>query len=258
MVTRKSRRELDRMREAGRIVGESLALADRVVAPGVTTKDIEREMVALIRRGGGEPCFLGYRGFPACICASVNEEVVHGIPDDRRLREGDIVGIDVGVRYKGYIADAARTFAVGRVEDRAQRLMDVCRESLEIALAAVGPDVRLSEIASRIQAHIEGAGYGVVRDYSGHGVGRQMHEDPQVPNYVDEHFRRNDMALKPGHVIAIEPMANEGTHLTSRVRKGNWDVVVTRDGKLSAHFEHTVAVLDEGSEVLTQKPGGGD
>lgn len=244
--------EIDLMRQAGRIVAQGLRLLAEHVRPGVTTAELDALYERHVRESGAVPTFKGYRGFPASICVSINEEVVHGIPSPRRiLKEGDIVSLDAGATYKGYVGDAAVTLPVGKISPAARRLIDTTREALEEAIKLVAPGVGLSKIAATIQRYAESRGYSVVKKFVGHGIGRQMHEEPQVPNYVDglplEQF---EYILKPGICIAIEPMLNEGTD-DVRTLKDNW-TVVTRDRKLSAHFEHTVAVTEKGHEVLTR------
>ncbi|RME72678.1 MAG: type I methionyl aminopeptidase [Planctomycetota bacterium] len=249
MPTRKSPEQIERMREAGRIVAECHELMRDMARPGVRTRDIDREVERLIRRRGGEPAFLGYRGYPASICASVNDEVVHGIPNRRRLEEGDILSVDVGVNLGGWYGDAANTLPIGSVSAEAQALIEAAYEALRRGIEAARAGGRLSDIGRAVQSYAEGRGYGVVRQYVGHGIGRAMHEDPQVPNFVSPELLRNDLVLEPGLVLAIEPMLNQGTHET-RVRRNGW-TVVTRDGKLSAHVEHTVAITEQGPRILT-------
>ena len=245
----KSAREIDKMRAAGRATAGALAIAAAQIRPGVTTGQLDEEIEKYIRSRGGLPTFKGYRGFPGSACISVNEEVVHGIPGDRALKEGDIVTIDVGVTLDGYIGDSAWTYPVGRISTKAQRLLKTTKESLFLAIEQVKPGNRLSEVSRAVQCYAEANHYQVVRKYAGHGVGRELHEEPQVPNYVDRLTPGNDMVLKPGLVIAIEPMLNEGTY-DVKLKSDNW-TVVTKDGKLSAHFEHSVAVTDAGHEILT-------
>jgi methionyl aminopeptidase len=249
----KSRREIALLREAGRIAAEALAWAGRHAVPGATTGELDAGVESLIRARGATPEFKGYRGFPASICASVNDEIVHGIPGKRALREGDIVSIDVGVRYRNFVGDTAWTFPVGRVSDEARRLMDACREALFAGIRAARPGGKLSDIARAVQAVAERHGFGIVREYAGHGVGTSMHEDPQVPNYIDEHLLRHDTSLEEGLVIAIEPMLCGGSGRT-RVASDQW-TVLTADGSLAAHFEHSVAITRDGVEVLTLQEG---
>jgi methionyl aminopeptidase len=248
----KDAREIELMRQAGRIVAAGLKLLEGLVKPGVSTAHLDAAFEKHVRDSGAVPTFKGYRGFPASICASINEEVVHGIPSpDRVLQEGDIISIDCGATYKNYVGDAAITVGVGAISDRAQRLIDATRGALEAAIQVVGPGVRLSRVSATVQKYAESRGYSVVRQYVGHGVGTDMHEEPQVPNYVDDLPLSNyEYVLKPGLCIAIEPMLNEGT-FEVKTLKDQW-TVITRDKKLSAHFEHTVAVTKDGREVLTR------
>lgn len=255
MIKYKSPTEIEAMKESGRLTARAHEVVRSMVAPGVSTLDIDQAVVEFLHSEGAESAFKGYRGFPGHICASINEEIVHGIPSKRRLKEGDIASIDIGVRYKNYIGDRAVTYAVGEIDDEARRVMDVCEESLMVGIAAARPRGRLSEVSRAIQAHVEGAGFSVVREFTGHGVGREMHEDPQVPNFVDRRWTY-DVKLKPGLVIAIEPMVNAGTYQTSKVVRQNWEVIVTKDGRLSAHFEHTIAITEEGPVILTAVKNG--
>jgi methionyl aminopeptidase len=250
MITLKSVRELALMRKAGRIVAEVLAAIQEAVAPGVTTGALEAIAEEIIvGKYGAIPSFKGYRGFPGMVCASVNEEIVHGIPGRRVLNEGDIVSVDVGVIYRGYHGDAAITAPVGQVDVGSQRLMEVTAEALRIGIASALPDGWTSDISKAIEGYVEDQGYSVVREYTGHGIGRQMHEDPQIPNYYEP--RTGGRArLRPGMTFALEPMVNVGGWRT-RVLDDNW-TVVTADGKRSAHFEHTVAVTGSGPEILTR------
>ena len=220
------------------------------MAPGVTTADLEAVADEIIvGKYGAIPSFKGYRGFPGMVCASINEEIVHGIPGQRVLNEGDIVSVDVGVIYKGYHGDSAITVAVGEIDAESQRLMDVTAESLRVGIAAAMPGSWTSDISKAIQKYVEGQGYSVVREYTGHGIGRQMHEDPQIPNYYEPRIGGR-IRLRPGMTFALEPMVNVGDWKT-RVLGDDW-TVVTADGKRSAHFEHTVAVTKNGPEILTR------
>jgi methionyl aminopeptidase len=242
--------EIEIMREAGRIAGRTLAELVQMVAPGVSTGQIDAEAERMIRAAGGKPTFKGYRGYRHTICASVNEEVVHGIPSNARvLREGDIFSIDIGATYKGYVGDTAVTVPVGKVSAAAARLMDATRGSLEAAIATMRPGRRLQDVSRSVEEYATERGYSVVRNYCGHGVGQEMHEEPQVPNYVDPKVPYLSLELRPGLVLAIEPMLCEGTHRT-RTLPDQW-TVVTADGKLSAHFEHTIAVTSNGPSVMT-------
>lgn len=234
------------MREAGRVTARALNAVGRAVAPGVTTAELDEVAVEVLRAAGAKPAFLGYGGFPATICASRNSQIVHGIPGKVRLAEGDIISIDMGAIVDGYYGDSARTFGVGSVSDEAARLMDVTERSLAAGIAAARPGGRLYDIGAAVQAVAEGAGFSVVREYVGHGIGRQMHEDPQVPNYGTA---GKGPTLLPGMVLAIEPMVNAGTSGVKQMPDG-W-TVVTADGQLSAHFEHTVAITEDGPVILT-------
>jgi methionyl aminopeptidase len=242
----KSRDEIAIMRDAGRIVAEVLHTLVERLRPGL----VEKELDEIVRKEFGKrkviPVFLGYQGYPATVCVSVNDEIVHGIPGDREIADGDVVSIDLGCVYKGFVADAAVTVGVGNVSPEAGRLIGVTREALNRGIDAARAEARLGQIGAAIQTYVEGEGFSVVREYVGHGVGRQMHEDPQVPNYGDP---ETGPVLKEGMVIAIEPMVNAGDWRTKR-DPDNW-TVRTLDGSLSAHFEHTLAVRDGEAEVLT-------
>jgi methionyl aminopeptidase len=247
MIELKSPAQIAHMREAGRILVDAFRMCRDLVKPGVSTLEIDREVETLIRDRKAKPAFKGYRGFPATICASINEEVVHGIPAPRRrLREGDIIGLDLGAIVEGYYADAAVTLPVGEVTDEARRLLDVTRESLDRAIAQCRPGRRLGDVSVAVQRHVEAAGFGVVRAFVGHGIGRTLHEDPQVPNFGEP---GRGPLLRPGMVLALEPMVTMG-HWEVRVLADRW-TAVTADGSLAAHFEHTVAVTEQGPDVLT-------
>lgn len=250
MIVYKSPREIETMREAGRIARVALDAARAMVRPGVSTADIDVEVERVIRAHGATPEFKGYHGFPASSCISVNEQVVHGIPGPRRLKEGDIVGIDVGARYKGYVGDNAASVGVGKVAPAAKKLVETTRECLEAAVRECVPGRRLSDIGRAVQALAEARGFTLVRDYAGHGIGTRMHEDPQVPNYVDAETLKRDLVLREGLCIAIEPMLNAGGAAV-RTLDDDW-TVVTEDGSLSAHWEDTIAVTKEGPLVLTR------
>ena len=251
MITIKSAREIETMAQAGRIVGETLRLMREMVRPGLTTEDLDAAAEAFIRsHDGATPSFKGLYGFPKTLCISVDEEIVHGIPSSRRvLSEGSIVSVDCGVYLGGLHADAATTIPVGRVSDAAERLMRVTAESLTAGVAAARRGNHVGDIGHAVQTVAEGAGYGVVRELVGHGIGSRFHEDPQVPNYG---MPRRGPQLRSGMTIAIEPMITEGSP-TTRTLDDKW-TVVTADGRLSAHFEHTVAITDDGPRVLTD-PG---
>lgn len=255
-VVLKSAREIELMRAAGRVVHQVLCELETLVRPGVTTAELAQRAEEIIRAAGGEALFRGVRHaqarfpFPACICTSVNEEVVHGIPGDRALRAGDIISIDCGVRLRGYCGDAAATVPVGAVPREVQRLIDVTRAALDTALAEMRPGRRWSEVARQVQRCVEDAGFGVVREFCGHGIGQQMHEFPNVPNYYDRSQRNLDFELVPGTTLAVEPMVTAGRAEVMFADDSGW-TVVTKDGSRAAHFEHTVAVTEHGVDVLT-------
>jgi len=251
LIRLKSAEEIGRILAAGEIVAGTLELVASRVEPGISTGDLDRIAESYIRdHAGAEPAFKGLYGFPATLCTSVNAEVVHGIPSTaRRLREGDLIKVDVGVQLDGMFADAAVTVAVGEVGPEAERLMRVTRESLDIGVAEAKPGARLGDVGAAIQEHVEREGFSVIRELVGHGVGHEPHEPPHVPNFGK---RGRGERLEPGLVIAIEPMVNMGSRHTRTLGDG-W-TVVTEDGSLSAHYEHTVAVTAEGPRVLTVRP----
>jgi methionyl aminopeptidase len=253
VVTLKTAEQIAKMREAGKIVATMLAATRDAVKPGVTTGDLDRIAADVLARASATSSFLGYYGYPATICTSVNEQIVHGIPGKRRLKEGDIIGIDAGAIVDGWHADAAITVPVGRISPLAQQLIAVTREALERGIAAAKVGNRLGDIGATVQQYVESQGFSVVRNYVGHGIGRAMHEDPQVPNYGTADLGR---VIKEGLCIAIEPMVNIGG-IATRVLEDNW-TVVTEDGSLSAHFEHTLACLADGPVVLTREPSSAD
>jgi len=249
MISLKSEHELALMRQAGRIVAEVLARIEAELAPGMTTAELESiARQVIVDKHGAIPSFQGYRGYPAMICASVNEEIVHGIPGPRRLEEGDIVGVDVGAIFRGYHGDAAITLAVGQVDEDSRRLLDVTAEALRRGIDAAQAGRWMADISRAVQECAEGQGFSVVREYTGHGIGRRMHEDPQVLNYHEPGM--GSVQLRPGMTLALEPMVNAGDWRT-RVLDDNW-TVVTADGKRSAHFEHTIVVTKNGPEILTR------
>jgi len=250
-VDLKSRDQLDTMRRAGKIVWEILQELSRTAQPGATTLDLDRLAETRTREKGALPAFKGYRGFPASVCISLNQEVVHGIPSKKRvLREGDLLKLDFGVVLGGLFADSAITVPVGPIAAEAQRLIDVTRESMHRGIAQMTAEHRLHDIGHAVQSFVEGADFSVVRDFVGHGIGHHLHEDPQLPNYGT---RGTGLRLKPGMVLAIEPMVNAGTWEVEVLADG-W-TAVTADGALSAHFEHTVAIGPNGPEILTLPEG---
>ena len=242
----KSDEEIALMRGAGRVTGEVLELLAEAVRPGITTQDLDRIVQHEYKRRNVVPTFLGYLGYPAYVCVSVNDEIVHGIPGRRVLEEGDVVSIDLGATINGFVGDSALTIGVGKIDPEAHRLIDVTYESLWKGIQAAQPGARLGAISNAIQSHAEAAGYSLVREYVGHGVGREMHEEPQVPNYGP--IERGPV-LRKGMVLALEPMVNVGDWRTKKHDDG-W-TVSTLDGSLSAHFEHTIAITDGEAEVLT-------
>jgi methionyl aminopeptidase len=249
----KSPREIDAMRRSGRIVGTVLRILSERIRPGMKTKELDVIAEKEMKKLGAESSFLGYRGFPANLCVSVNDEIVHGIPGDRVLKEGDIVSLDFGVVYQGYHGDAAVTVGVDGITPEARRLIEATQASLEKGIAAARAGANLGDVSAAIQTYAESRGYSVVREYTGHGIGRQMHEDPQIPNSTDPPYGLRPGAgpvLKKGMTLAIEPMLNVGDWHT-RVAGDHW-TVLTADGSLSAHFEHTIAIDDTEPEVLTR------
>jgi methionyl aminopeptidase len=246
MITIKSAREIEIMRRGGKITSKTLAMLMAAAKPGVTTGQLDKLADESIRSMGGVPTFIGYHGYPSAICASVNEEVVHGMPGDRVLKDGDLLSIDIGTTFEGYVSDTAVTVGIGTVSEAAKRLMRVTQECLMLGIAQMQPGNHLGDIGHAVQQHAESHGFGVVRALVGHGVGRQMHEDPQVPNYGTP---GQGPLLRKGLVLAIEPMITEGTWEVETLNDG-W-TVVTEDGKLAAHFEHTIAITDNGPRILT-------
>jgi methionyl aminopeptidase len=246
MIIGKSKRELEKMRAAGQLVGQVLSHLRTLVKPGVTTMEVDRAAEKMIRDAGALPTFKGYNGFPYSICASVNEQIVHGFPSNYRLQDGDIFSIDVGVTLEGFVGDTAATVPVGNVSEDRLKLIRVTEECLERAIEQCRPGKHLGDIGWAVQEHAEANGYTIVRDYVGHGIGRRMHEDPQIPNYGRPGLGQK---IKAGYVFAVEPMVNLGSHHTKVLADG-W-TVVTVDGQPSAHAEHTIAITEEGPEVLT-------
>jgi methionyl aminopeptidase len=251
MIDLKSPREIALMRRGGHILAEVLDWLPTFVKSGMSTLEVDEEVERFLGERDARPAFKGYRGFPATVCISINDEIVHGIPSPhRRFKEGDIVGFDLGCIVEGYYADCAFTLAIGDIPANVRALLDVTRESLEQAIAECRPDRRLSDISHAVQRHVERHGFGVVRAFVGHGIGRALHEEPQVPNFGEP---GRGPKLRPGMVLAIEPMVTMGTHEVKILDDG-W-TAVTRDGSLAAHFEHTVAITEEGPEVLTRRSG---
>ncbi len=257
-ITLRSKREIELMRDAGKIVADVLSKLHEIARPGISTAYLDEVAADMTSKAGAQPLFKGVRSpyakvpFPGVICASINEQVVHGIPSKHvLLKEGDILSIDFGVRFKSYCGDAAVTAAIGEISQENRRLMDITKGALELAIKMAGPGVRWSKIAGEMQKMAESAGFSVVTEFVGHGIGTQMHEEPRVPNFVSDELLANDIILAEGMILAVEPMINAGT---SKVRtlKDGW-TVVTADGKCSAHFEHTIAITGRGCEVLTLK-----
>ncbi|WP_053361331.1 type I methionyl aminopeptidase [Bacillus sp. FJAT-27251] len=247
MIVCKTPREIEIMREAGRIVALTHRELKKHIIPGITTKELDSIAEEFISSHGAEASFKGYHGFTGSICASVNNELVHGIPGNRVLVEGDIISIDIGAKYNGYHGDSAWTYAVGTIDEEARRLMDVTEEALFRGLEEAKPGERLSNISHAIQTYVETNGFSIVREYVGHGIGQELHEDPQVPHFGPPN---RGPRLKPGMVICVEPMVNAGSRYVNTLAD-NW-TVVTVDGKLCAHFEHTIAITETGFEVLTK------
>ena len=246
MIMIKSAREIELMRRAGKITAAARALAGEMVKPGVTTQEIDRAVCRFIRSQGAEPSFLNYNGYPASVCISVNDEVIHGIPGKRVLREGDIVSVDVGAYIGGYHGDCAATYACGKISEEAQRLIDVTRQSFFEGIKYAREGGRLSDVSHAIEEYVEGNGFSVVREYVGHGIGRNMHESPEVPNFgVAGHGPK----LLRGMTLAVEPMVNAGTAAIKQMSDG-W-TVKTRDGKYAAHYENTILITPDEPELLT-------
>jgi len=242
----KSTREIEQLKRANAIVAEVFQKLKEAIVPGITTKELDQIAEEMILSGGATPAFKGYRGFPATLCISINEEVVHGIPGQRRLKEGDIVSLDVGANLNGYFGDAAITFPVGEVDLMAKRLLEVTEKALYIGIDKAKAGNRLFDISYAIQTWVESNGFSVVRDFVGHGIGKDLHEEPQIPNFGSPH---QGPRLEKGMVFALEPMVNEGTYGV-RILSDGW-TVVTADGKRSAHFEHSIVITDGGAEVLS-------
>jgi methionyl aminopeptidase len=251
VITIKSAREIELMRVSGKITAKTLSMLMKTVKAGMTTADVDKLAEDSIRSMGGIPTFIGYSGYKHTICASVNEEVVHGIPGPRVLQDGDLLSIDIGTTLNGYVSDSAVTVPIGNVSEAATRLMTVTQECLMLGIAQMQAGNRLGDIGAAVQKHAEKNGYGVVRQLVGHGIGTKMHEEPQVPNYGTP---GHGTLLRPGLVLAIEPMITEGTYEVETLDDG-W-TVITEDGKLAAHFEHTIAVTNEGPRILTLRDFG--
>ncbi len=247
MIILKSRQEIEKMRKSNAIVAVILEELRKKIRPGVRTIDLDRFSEELAVKKGARPAFKGYRGYPYSLCTSINHEVVHGMPSERELKDGDIISLDFGILRDGYYGDAALTVPVGEISADAERLLEVTEQSLYKGIEAVQAGNRIGDISAAVQTHVEAAGYSVVRDLVGHGIGKNLHEDPQVPNYG---IAGRGVELKPGLVFAIEPMVNEGSYRVEILRDG-W-TVVTSDGKLSAHFEHSVAITDNGPVILSR------
>ncbi len=255
-ITLRSHREIELMRKAGAVVADVLLKLKEIAEPGMTTAWLDSVALQMTADAGAEALFKGVRSpvaripFPGAICASINEQVVHGIPsEDARLKKGDILSIDFGARLNGYCGDSAVTIAIGEISENRRKLMDVTKHVLNIAIEKSAPAVRWSQVAAEMQRYAESAGFSVVKDFVGHGIGRKMHEEPRVPNFVSDELLKNDIILAEGMVLAVEPMINTGTSAVKTLKNG-W-TVVTRDGKSSAHFEHTIVILKNGCEVLT-------
>jgi methionyl aminopeptidase len=259
-ITLRSKREIELMRKAGAVVAGVLSKLKEFSEPGVTTAHLDKLAMQMTVEAGAEALFKGVRSsmskipFPGVICASVNEQVVHGIPSEQTiLKDGDILSVDFGVRLDGYCGDAAITFPIGQIDKQKARLINVTQSILELAISESGPGEKWSKVASMMQRKAESEGFSVVTDFVGHGIGRQMHEEPRVPNFVSRDLLENDILLLEGMVLAVEPMVNAGSSAVKTLKNG-W-TVVTRDGKCSAHFEHTIAITGNGCEVLTVKNG---
>ncbi len=249
MIEIRSASEVEALRRSGRVVAEVLSVLMDMVEPGITTGELDRRAEEELRRRGARAAFKGYRGYPAVICASVNDELVHGIPSDERvLKSGDILSIDIGCELNGYYGDTAVTVGVGKISSQTRRLLDVTEEALYAGIEAARPGARLYDISSSIQKVVEDAGFSVVRDYVGHGIGRALHEDPQIPNFGKA---GTGPVLEEGMVFALEPMVNAGGPEV-KVKRDGW-TVVTADGSLCAHFEHTIALANGGAEILTER-----
>ena len=246
MIILKSKREVEKLRDAGRVVAQTHAFLKELITPGISTGELDRRAEEFLRKQGSIPAFKGYGGFPGSICASINEEVVHGIPGKKQLKDGDIISLDIGSIVDGYYGDSAKTHPVGEITEENQRLIDVTRQSFYEGLKFAKVGFRLSDISNAIQTYAEGEGFSVVRDFVGHGIGQEMHEEPQIPNFG---LPGKGPRLREGMVLAIEPMINAGTYRV-KVLEDNW-TVITCDGKNSAHYEHTIAITDDEPSILS-------
>lgn len=255
-ISIRSSREIELLRKAGSVVADVLLKLQELAKPGVSTAELDELSIEMAKSVGAATLFKGVESpyarqtFPGAICASVNEQVVHGIPSPKvKLKDGDILSVDFGVKLNGYCGDAAVTMGIGKVSDENQRLMDVTKHLLDIAIDKSAPGIKWSEVAAEMESYAKGAGFSVVEDFVGHGIGTEMHEDPKVPNFVNRELLKNDILLREGMILAVEPMVNVGTKSVKMLKDG-W-TVVTRDKKCSAHFEHTIAIVKSGCEVLT-------
>lgn len=246
MIIIKSKREIEKLREAGRVVAETHAFLKELIKPGITTGELDRRAEEFIRKKGSVPAFKGYGGFPGSICASINEEVVHGIPGKKELKDGDIISLDIGSIVDGYYGDSAKTHPVGEISEEDKRLIAVTRQSFYEGIKFAKVGFRLSDISNAIQTYAEGEGFSIVRDFVGHGIGQEMHEEPQIPNYGPA---GKGPRLREGMTLAIEPMVNIGTHRV-KILEDNW-TVITSDGKNSAHYEHTIAITGDEPRILS-------
>lgn len=247
MIPLKDELDLEKLRISGRILARVMNRLREFIDVGIATSEIDKLAEELIRQEKAEPAFKGYKGFPSSICTSINEEIVHGIPSLRRLKEGDVLSLDLGIKYKGYFADAAVTIGVGKIEQKLKKLIDVTKAALGVGIKQARPQNRLFDISFAIQNYVERNGFSVVRQFVGHGIGKSLHEEPEIPNFGQAH---SGPVLKSGMVLAIEPMVNMGTW-ESKILNNGW-TAVTEDGLASAHFEHTVAITDRGPEILTK------
>ena len=259
-ITLRSKREIEMLRKAGAVVADVLSKVREAAQPGVSTGELDELAISMAKSAGAATLFKGVESpyakqpFPGAICASINEQIVHGIPSRKTIvREGDILSVDFGVKLNGYCGDAAVTIAIGNISPEKRKLMDVTSRLLDIAVEKCAPGVKWSEVAGAMEAEAKAAGFSVIKDYVGHGIGTEIHEDPKLPNFVSKELLRNDLVLKEGMILAVEPMVNIGSSAVRTLRDG-W-TVVAKDGKSSAHFEHTIAIVEGGSDVLTLQAG---